>query len=148
MLDAPLDERKMHLALSLAALGLSQFSRSCTFEAGGYVFAEGLAERSVQGVPLCGEVAFKLFREKRIPYDLSFESDSGDAYRLRGQRDFFVYDAIHSLALLPMTLFDQAGREVGRVRLRRQRSTQRLPLALRTLRPRVQWPMANRPDHG
>ena len=60
----------------------------------------------------------KLSDEKRIPYDLTFEGDDGRTYRLRGQRDFFVHDAVDSLTILPASLFDEAGVEVGRAVLR------------------------------
>jgi hypothetical protein len=102
----------------------------------GTVFAEALAARLPQGVPLHGTLTMKLFDEKRIPYDLSFDGDDGQVYRLRGQRDFFMHDAVDSLTILPASLYDAAGTEQGRAILRFDPKTE-LPAMMRSFRPRI-----------
>jgi hypothetical protein len=88
------------------------------------------------GVPLFGTLTMKLFDEKRIPYDLSFEGDDRRTYRLRGQRDFFMHDAVDSLTMLPASVYDDDGLEVARAMLRFDPKTE-LPAMVRSFRPRL-----------
>jgi hypothetical protein len=105
-------------------------------EAHGTIFAEGLATRAIAGVPVYGTLTMRLFDEKRIPYDLSFEGDDGRTYRLRGQRDFFMHDAVDSLTILPASLYDDTGGEVARALLRFDPKTELGPF-LKSFRPRM-----------
>ena len=135
-LDEPLRDRVVRLSLRLGVNGLRRFLKERKVEAKGLVFAEGLAEREREGVPLVGSLSMKLFDEKRIPYDLSFEGDDGRTYRLRGQRDFFVHDAMDSLTILPTSLYDDAGVEMARAVLRFDPKTD-LGALVKSFRPRV-----------
>jgi hypothetical protein len=135
-LDDPLRDHALRLDLCLGAFGLRRFLRERKVEATGRVFAENLAESTAGGVPLFGTLTMKLFDEKRIPYDLSFEGDDHRTYRLRGQRDFFMHDAVDSLTILPASIYDDTGTEVARAVLRFDPKTE-LPALLRSLRPRV-----------
>lgn len=118
LLDEPLRDHALRFSLRLGVNGLRRFLRERKVDAKGFIHVEGLAERAPEGVELAGSLAMKLFDEKRIPYDLSFQGDDGRSYRLRGQRDFFVHDAVDSLTILPASLFDDAGLEIGRAVLR------------------------------
>jgi hypothetical protein len=131
----PLADHALRIDLHLGALGLRRFLRDRKLEVDGRILAERLAERE-GGVALRGTLTMRLFDERRIPYDLSFEGDDGRTYRLRGQRDFFVHDAVDSLTLLPASLYDDAGQEVGRAVLRFDPRAQ-LPAMVRSFRPRV-----------
>ncbi len=104
----------------------------------GTVDAEDLAtDAAVEGT-----LSMKLLDEKRIPYDLRFTGDDGRGYRLRGQRDFFVHDAVDSLTILPASLYDDAAVEIGRAILRFDPRTE-LAAMVRSFRPRVRiWPFA------
>ncbi|HSO35468.1 MAG TPA: hypothetical protein VLT33_23225 [Labilithrix sp.] len=135
-LDEPFRDHAIRVSLRLGVNGLRRFLKERRVEAKGLIFAEGLAERDREGVPLEGSLAMKLFDEKRIPYDLSFEGDDGRTYRLRGQRDFFVHDAVDSLTILPASLYDDAGVEAGRAVLRFDPRTDLGPL-VKSFRPRV-----------
>lgn len=135
-LDEPLLDHAMRISLHLGVDGLRRFLRERKVVAEGTVFAEKLAERVPGGVPLSGSLTMKLFDEKRIPYDLAFEGDDGKTYRLRGQRDFFVHDAVDSLTMLPASLYDDANVEIGRALLRFDPKTE-LPTLVRSFRPRV-----------
>ena len=135
-LDEPLHDHAIRISLRLGVNGMRRFLRERKIEAVGTVFAEALAARSPDGVPLEGTLTMKLFDEKRIPYDLSFEGDDGQTYRLRGQRDFFLHDAMDSLTILPASLFDAAGTEQGRAVLRFDPKTE-LPAMMRSFRPRI-----------
>jgi len=118
LLDEPLRDHALRFRLRLGVNGLRRFLRERKVDAKGLIHVEGLAERAPEGVELAGSLAMKLFDEKRIPYDLSFQGDNGRSYRLRGQRDFFMHDAVDSLTILPASLFDDAGLEIGRAVLR------------------------------
>lgn len=135
-LAEPLRDHAIRISLRLGVNGLRRFLRERKVEARGVVFAEGLAARERQGVELAGSLTMRLFDEKRIPYDLSFEGDDGRAYRLRGQRDFFVHDAVDSLTILPASLYDDAGVETGRAVLRFDPKNDLGPL-VRSFRPRM-----------
>ncbi len=138
-LDEPLRDHAMRISLRLDVDGMRRFLRERKVVAVGTIFAEQLAERAPNGVPLQGTLTMKLFDEKRIPYDLTFEGDDGRTWRLRGQRDFFVHDAVDSLTILPASLYDDAGIESGRALLRFDPKTE-LPALVRSFRPRVRLP--------
>lgn len=137
-LDEPLLDHGMQITLNLGVDGMRRFFRERKVVAEGRVFAEKLAEREPNGVPLWGTLTMKLFDEKRIPYDLTFEGDDRRTYRLRGQRDFFVHDAVDSLTILPVSLFDDANLELGRAVLRFDPKTE-LPTLVKSFRPRVRF---------
>lgn len=134
LLDEPLVDRALHFRLRLEVDGLRSFLRERRVLARGTLFAEKLAEGNGEGVAVEGAVTMRLFEERRIPYDLGFVGDDGRRFRLRGQRDFFVHDVVDSLTLLPASLYDDEGREVGRATLRFD-ARRELPLTLRSLRP-------------
>lgn len=134
LLDAPLVDRAIRFSVRLGVDGLRAFLREKRVGARGVLFAEGLAEGGGEGVAAEGAVTVRLFEERRIPYDLSFDADDGRRLRLRGQRDFFVHDMVDSLTMLPASLYDDTGREIGRATLRFD-ARRELPLTLRSLRP-------------
>jgi hypothetical protein len=138
-LDEPLRDHALRVELSLGVSGMRRFLRERKIEATGRIFAETLAERSDKGAPLFGTLTMRLFDQKRIPYDLSFEGDDHRRYRLRGQRDFFMHDAVDSLTLLPASLYDDAGLEIGRAALRFDTKND-LPALVKSFRPRVRLP--------
>jgi hypothetical protein len=135
-LDEPLRDHAVRVSLRLGVDGMRRFLRERKVVAEGTLYAEGIAEREPDGVALHGSLTMKLFDEKRIPYDLTFEGDDGRTYRLRGQRDFFMHDAVDSLTMLPASVYDDANREIGRALLRFDPKTE-LPALLRSFRPRV-----------
>jgi hypothetical protein len=143
-LDEPLLDHAIRISLRLGVDGMRRFLRERKVVAEGTLFAEKLAEREPGGVRLWGELTMKLFDEKRIPYDLAFEGDDGKTYRLRGQRDFFVHDAVDSLTMLPASLFQvsqvstDGDGEIGRTLLRFDPKTE-LPTLVRSFRPRVRF---------
>jgi len=140
-LDEPLRDHAMQLSLRLGVDGMRRFLRERKVVAEGTIFAETLAAREPGGVPLWGSLTMKLFDEKRIPYDLTFEGDDGRTYRLRGQRDFFMHDAVDSLTILPASLYlvsHDADVEIGRALLRFDPKTE-LPTLVKSFRPRVRF---------
>ena len=135
-LEEPLRDHAIRVSLRLGVDGMRRFLRERRVGAEGTIYADAIAERDPEGVPLTGSLTMKLFDEKRIPYDLGFEGDDGRMYRLRGQRDFFMHDAIDSLTMLPLSLYDDANVEIGRALLRFDPKTE-LPALVKSFRPRL-----------
>lgn len=148
--DDPLRDQPVRVDLRLAVDGLRRFARERRVEVEGVIVAEGLAEDGGAGRAVRGTVTWRLLDENRVPYDLTFEGDDGKRYRLRGQRDFFVYDAIGSLTTLEASLYDESEREIGRALLEFEPRME-LPALVRSFRPRVRlgWlSRRERPDVG
>ncbi len=141
LLDEPLRDRAMSLSLSLDVDGLGRFARERKVAAEGTIAAEALAGG---GKPVSGTVTWRLFDERRVPYDLGFQGDDGRSYHLRGQRDFFVHDAFDSLTILAASLYDEGDREIGRATLRFDARSQ-LPHLVKSFRPRVRLLSRGRP---
>ena len=138
-LDDPLHDRAIWFRHRIGTTRLRRFLRDRRLEALGAIWVEGLAEREPSGCTLEGSLDWRLLDERRIPYDLRFEGDDGKVYRLRGQRDFFVHDAIDSLTVLPASIFDETGAELGRATLRFD-ARRELPATLKSIRPRLSRP--------
>lgn len=120
-------DRAMNLSLRLGVDGIRQFARDRLATAEGTIEVEGITDRA----PVTGTVGMRLLDQKRVIYDLAF-----DRYRLRGQREFFVYDAIDSLTVLGASLYDEADVEIGRAMLRFDPRSE-LPAMLKSFRPHV-----------
>lgn len=136
-LDDPTTDRAIRYTLKLGVAGLRRFMKERKLEAKGTIFIEGLAEGETdEGRPLFGTIVWRLIDEKRVPYDLELQGDDGKHYRLRGQRDFFIHDAVDSLTILPASIYDEHGEEIGRATLRFDPRTE-LPATLKSIRPRL-----------
>lgn len=135
-LDDPTEDRAIHYRLRLAVAGLRRFAKERKLEAQGTIFIEGLAEGDGSGQPVFGSLVWRLLDQKRVPYDLELQGDDGKHYRLRGQRDFFMHDAIESLTILPASLYDESGSEIGRATLRFDARSELGP-TLKSIRPRL-----------
>ena len=109
LLASPLDERAMEFTIDVRTRGFRRFLRERLAEIEGEVTLENLAE----GKPLSGSIAFKI-HEKRLPYAFSFKDDKGKSYRVRGQKDLSLVYLTDSICSLPLSLFDDADRELGR----------------------------------
>ncbi len=142
LLGEPLVDRAIRFQVKLGVDGLRAFLREKRVGAKGTVFVEGIAEGAGEGVEAEGTVTVRLVEERRIPYDLAFTGDDGRRFRLRGQRDFFVHDVVDSLTILPLSLYDESGKEIGRATLRFD-PRRELPLTLRSLRPTVRLPFGS-----
>jgi hypothetical protein len=145
-LDDPLVERALRIVLRLSVDGVTRFLRERRIEAEGMIFADGLTTRRAGGAPIRGVLEWKLLDQKRVTYDLAFDGDDGTRYRLRGQRDLFLYDFMGSLGVLPATLFDSSTTddvEVARATLRFDPRFE-LPALLKSFRPRLTRPLFSR----
>ena len=135
-LDDQTRDLAIRLSLRWGVSGLRRFVRERKVAISGHLWAEGIAEsRGDEGVPIEGTIVMRLFDEKRMPYELEFDGDDGKRWHLRGQRDFFVHDAVDSLTILPASLYDGSGQEVARATLRFDPTTE-LPALVKSFRPR------------
>jgi hypothetical protein len=141
--DDPYEDRVMRITLRLSVDGLRRFARERCIHADGVIEAEGLAENGGAGRTVRGTVKWKLPDEKRVPYALTFEGDDGKTYHLRGQRDFFLYNAIGSLTTLHASLYDDEGREIGRATLDFEPKIE-LPALIKSFRPRLRLKVLER----
>jgi hypothetical protein len=136
-LDDPMSDHPMTLEVRARVDGLRRFAKTRVARVDGRIHAASIAT-ATGGAEVRGEVALKLLDEKRVPYDLWFEGDDRKTYRLRGQRDFYPHDAFDSLSMLPASIYDGEGLEVGRALLRSDARSE-LPRMLKSLRARVRF---------
>lgn len=114
MLAAPLDERAISFTIGAKVNGLRQFVKDKVADISGVLDAEGFADK----VPLHGTLALKLLDERRLPYEFTFRGNDGKDYRFRGQKDVKAIALTESMTVLPASLYDAAGQEIGRATLR------------------------------
>lgn len=134
--DQPLADYPIRLALRLGVDGLRRFALQRALRVDGVIHAEGLAENGGSGRNVSGRIVWKLIDEQRVPYHLTFTGDDAATYHLRGQRDFFVHNALHSLTTMSASLYDAAEKEIGRASLRFEPKME-LPALLKSFRPRL-----------
>jgi hypothetical protein len=114
LLDDPTDERAIALTVDAYADDVRRFAADKTWRLQGTVDAERLATaRGVQGA-----LVFRLLDERRLPYRVTFQGDDGRRYELSGQKEWSGFAPVESITLLPATLYDDGGDEVGRATLR------------------------------
>jgi len=113
LFSSPEVDRDILLETTLGAAGIRRLALAKTVAICGTVALDTIANRR----PFAGEVRFRL-DERRIPYDLTFTGDDGTAYALRGQADLWWLGIVDALTLLPASLYDGTGREIGRALLR------------------------------
>ena len=134
--DEPLSDHVLRVTLRLTVDGLRRFARERRMNAEGVIVAEGLAENGGSGRTVQGTLTWRLLGENRVPYELTFKGDDDRTYHLRGQRDFFMYNAIGSLTTMAASLYDEQDREIGRAVLAFEPRME-IPALLRSFRPRV-----------
>jgi len=114
LLDAPTEERAISLSVEAYAPRFRRFAVDKTWQLRGRLDAEGLAS----GRPVEGTLVFRLLDERRLPYRFAFTGDDGERYELSGQKEWSGLAPLESITLLPATLYDAAGEELGRAMLR------------------------------
>ncbi len=114
LLDAPADEHAIGFTVEAAARDVGMFVLNKTMRLSGTMVAERLASER----PLQGTLAVKLIEERRVAYRVAFSGDDGRAYELSGQQEWSGLSPVSSLTLLPASLYDGGGREIGRAMLR------------------------------
>jgi hypothetical protein len=114
LLEQPTEERAIALTIEAYAQDVRRFATDKTWRVRGTLNAERLASER----PLEGTLVFRLLDERRLPYRLAFTGDDGMRYELSGQKEWSSLAPFESITLLPATLYDGAGEELGRATLR------------------------------
>ena len=114
LLDAPTVERAISFTVKVSAKDVRRFVKDKTWTIRGDVEVEGIAARQ----PIEGTIGFRLLDERRMPYRFTFTADDGKSYELRGQKEWTALAPVESMTVLPASLYDAAGKEVGRATLR------------------------------
>jgi hypothetical protein len=114
LLEAPLEERTIRFSIGARVKGMRQFLRDRNARIEGDVEIEGFADRR----PLEGTLGLKLLDERRLVYDFTFQANDGHEYRFHGQKDVTAVGLYDTMTTLPASLYDSAGREIGRAVLR------------------------------
>jgi hypothetical protein len=114
MLASPLDERAISFTIGARVEGIRRFIKDKLASIEGEVHVEGFADRR----PLRGTLALKLLDERRLPYDFTFTGNDDRPYRFRGQKDVALTALADSMTVLPASLYDEDGHEIGRATLR------------------------------
>jgi hypothetical protein len=114
LLDAPTEERALSVRYEGRASDVADFVRTRTWSIAGTIDAEGLAHAR----PVEGTVRVALLKELRVPYRFFFRGDDGRRYELSGQKEWTGLAPVSSMTLLPATLSDERGEELGRATLR------------------------------
>lgn len=114
LLAHPTEERAIEFTIAVRASDIRRFAKDKTWAIDGEVELEGFASKR----PLEGTLGFKLLDERRLPYRFTFVGDDGKRYELRGQKDFSPLAPVDSMTVLPASIYDAAGDEVGRATLR------------------------------
>jgi hypothetical protein len=112
-LDAPTLERPMRLSVHVRVRSVKDFVADRTGALDGWLTMEGFAD----DVPVTGTVVFRWLDQYRLPYELTFRSNDGTPYRLRGQRNLNLLALEDSMTTLVSSVYDTAGREVIRADL-------------------------------
>jgi hypothetical protein len=114
LLRAPTEEHALSASVEIHTDDLTEALREKAFRVGGTIDAEGLATAR----PLTGSVAWSLLHQGRLVYRLAFQGDDGKRYEMTGQKEWSGLSPIHSLTLLPASLYDEDAEEIGRGTLR------------------------------
>lgn len=114
LLDSPTEERAIEFTIAVKARDLRRFARDKVWQIDGEVDLEGFAARR----KLEGTLGFKLLDERRLPYRFTFTGDDGKRYEFRGQKDWSPIAPVDSMTVLPASIYDDGGKEVGRATLR------------------------------
>ena len=128
-LDDPAAELPVDLSVEIRLDGLRRFAKERTGTVRGHLTIEGFADG-----PFDGTVGLAVVAQRRLPYDFSFVASAGKTYRFRGEKAFTIFELAEPVTLLPMSLYDEAGKEVGRATVRFDVRSD-LKKALRSLRP-------------
>jgi hypothetical protein len=110
LLADPTNERPMSFTVTVRANGLASFAREPVARIEGNVAMEGFADEA----RLEGTLAFRLHDQRRLIYEFRFQAKDGHDCRFRGQKDVTPLAPIESFTTLPLSLYDEASKEIGR----------------------------------
>lgn len=114
LLNDPLNPRPMVLEACVSVANVTDFVMESNATLTGSFYAEGLAERQL----VSGQVGTRAVRDRKVPYDFSFRSESGETMRFLGEKDLHLSLGLNAVLHLPASVYSATGVEVARVDLR------------------------------
>jgi hypothetical protein len=114
LLSAPEDERPMSFTIRARSHGILSFLRKPEVAIEGEVDAEGFADHR----RLTGSLGLDVLRTKTLPYSFRFTTNDGRPCVFSGKKTISASDLAHSMTVLPGSLLDEKGKEIGRALLR------------------------------
>jgi hypothetical protein len=114
LLSAPDDERPMSFTIRARARSMLSFLRRPEVEIEGEVDAEGFADHR----RLSGTLGLDVIRTGTLPYAFRFTTNDGKPCVFSGKKTVSVRELSHSMTVLPGSLLDESGAEIGRALLR------------------------------
>lgn len=114
LLREPEREHPMEFSIEARVDGLRRFARDRTARITGVCTFEGLCRHS----QLDGTLGMKLLDNRTLPYDFTFRTDDGRRFRFRGEKQVSLGNLRETMTVLPASLYDDDGEEVGRAIVR------------------------------
>jgi len=114
LLSDPEDERPMSFTIRARARSMLSFLRRPEVEIDGEVDAEGFADHR----RLAGTLGLDVIRTGTLPYAFRFTTNDGKRCTFSGQKTITARELAHSMTVLPGSLLDERGTEIGRALLR------------------------------
>jgi hypothetical protein len=114
MLAHPERELPMEFSIEARVDGLRRFARDRTARITGVCSFDGLCRHA----QLDGTLGMKLLDDGRLPYDFTFRADDGKRYRFRGEKQISLANLRETMTVLPASLYDDGGEEIGRAIVR------------------------------
>ncbi|MCK6587702.1 MAG: hypothetical protein HUU21_18215 [Polyangiaceae bacterium] len=114
LLSAPEDERPMSFTIRARARSMLSFLRRPEVEIDGEVDAEGFADHR----RLSGTLGLDVVRTGTLPYSFRFTTNDGKPCVFEGKKTLSARELAHSMTVLPGSLLDETGTEIGRALLR------------------------------
>lgn len=114
LLSDPEDERPMSFTIRARSRPLLSFLRRPEVEIEGEVDAEGFADHR----HLRGKLGLDVWRTRTLPYAFRFTANDGEICSFIGEKTISPSELALSITVLPGSIMDEAGREIGRALLR------------------------------
>ncbi len=110
LLSDPLHPRPMLLEACVNVANVTDLVTESNAHLSGFFYAEGLAPRQM----VSGQVGTRAVRDRKVPYDFTFKSESGDTLRFLGEKDLHVSLGLGALFHLPASVYTVDGTELAR----------------------------------
>lgn len=107
-------QRPMTFTIRARSRSLLAFLREPIVEIEGEVDASGFADHR----HLRGTLDMDILRTKELRYEFQFKGNDGKPYAFSGKKTLSPRDLLGSMTVLPGTLNDEVGREIGGALLR------------------------------
>lgn len=110
----PAVDRPIEFTVRASIPSLRSLVSSPVFTIHGEVFALGLADHKV----LRGTLCIDPFRARLLVYAFDFSGNDGEKYSFQGRKTLSQGNPVQAMTVLPGSLHDARGKEIGRALLR------------------------------